>query len=90
MEIDIKWLTKKLNIMCDKAKEDWIRENCSKIKELEAQHKMREMWGKRERGHRDRQRQKAICIMSNEGRVLFDQQENSRPMERVHRGTVHR
>ena len=71
-----KMLDQEVHKMCDKAKEEWISENCAKIEELEAQHKTREMYQKvKEVTGTDRRRAGNSCITSKEGRVLFDQQE---------------
>ena len=58
--------------MCDKAKEDWISENCAKMEELETQHKTRQV---KEVIRTDKRRARNSCITSKEGRELFDQQE---------------
>ena len=37
-------LDREVNTMCDKAKENWINQQCSEIEELESKHKTREMY----------------------------------------------
>ena len=59
--------------MCDKAKENWINQQCSEIKELESKHKTREMYEKvKEVRGTNRKKSGNSCIKSKEGKVLFD------------------
>ena len=39
-------LDRQVHTMCDKAKENWINQQCSEIEELESKHKTREMYEK--------------------------------------------
>ena len=58
----------------DKAKEEWISNNCAKIEE--AQHKARQMCEKvKEVTGTKRRRVGNRCITNIDGRMLFDQQE---------------
>ena len=71
-----KLLDREVNIMCDKAKEAWINDNCLEIEELEAKHKTREMYEKvKEITATNQKKRGNSCVTSKDGRVLFDQQE---------------
>ena len=71
-----KTLDQEVHRMCNKAKEDWINENCSVIEKLDAEHKTREMYKKiKEVTGTNRKKTGNSCITSKSGQVLFDQQE---------------
>ena len=69
-------LDREVHTMCDKAKENWINQQCSEIEELESKHKTREMYEKvKEVTGTNRKKSGNSCIKNKEGKVLFDQQE---------------
>ena len=69
-------LDREVHTMCDKAKENWINQQCSGIEEFESKHKTREMYEKvKAVTGTKRKKSGNSCIRNKEGKVLFDQQE---------------
>ena len=69
-------LDKEIGKECKSAKENWWKENCKIIEELECKHRTREMHVKIKEvsGHR-RKQYISGCIENKEGKLLFDKEE---------------
>jgi hypothetical protein len=66
-------IDKAIRIECREAKEEWLKERCNEIEELEKSHKTKEMYNKvKDLTNKGAKKRGGSCINNEKGETLFD------------------